>query len=186
VPDSWSPDGKLLAFHQVGGENKNGALWMLPMEGDHKAYRLHPASGAVERQASFSPDGHWFCYQSNESGIDEVYVVPFPGPGGKWQITQGGGSGSWMGPNHLVWATPGLRVMTSTITAKGSSLALGPPQPLFGGKTIPQLLGVSQVNGVVTDATRDGKRFLMGIPATDHTGSPSLTLLSDWTTALKK
>jgi Tol biopolymer transport system component len=186
VPDSWSPDGKLLAFHQVGGQNKNGSLWMLPMEGDHKAYRMHPTAEAVERQASFSPDGHWFCYQSNESGIDELYVVPFPGPGGKWQITQGGGSGSWIGANHLAWATPGLQVLTATVTAKGSSFGLGPPQPLFGGKTIPQLLGVSQVNRIVFDSTRDGKRFLMGFPVTEHTGGASLTLASDWTTALKK
>ena len=47
----------------------------------------------------FSPDGHWLAYSSNETGRDEVYVRPFPlpasGPGGKWQISNGGGNGAW-------------------------------------------------------------------------------------------
>lgn len=40
---------------------------------------------------AFSPDGNWLAYISNESGTNEVYVRPFPGPGGKWQISTGGG-----------------------------------------------------------------------------------------------
>ena len=39
----------------------------------------------------FSPDGRWIAYESNESGRNEVYVRPFPGPGGKRQISTGGG-----------------------------------------------------------------------------------------------
>ena len=43
-----------------------------------------------ESQGVFSPDGHWIAYQSNEGGPTEVYVQPFPGPGGKQQISLGG------------------------------------------------------------------------------------------------
>ena len=40
----------------------------------------------------FSPDGRWLAYLSTESGRAEVYVQPFPGPGGKWLISTGGGN----------------------------------------------------------------------------------------------
>ena len=44
-----------------------------------------------ERHASFSPDGDWVAYSSNESGTEEIYVVPYPGPGGKTQVSTDGG-----------------------------------------------------------------------------------------------
>jgi len=187
LPTSWSPDGKLVAFYEVGGPNKNGVLWMLPTEGEHKVYRLHPTAEADERNGVFSPDGRWFCYESSESGRLELYVVPFPGPGGKWQITQGGGGGGgWIGPNQIGWGTPELQLMASTLTTNGSDLKIGPPRPFFGGKTIPQLLGVNQVSGLAMDFTRDGKRVLIAVPIAGQTASSSLTLVSNWTAELKK
>ena len=47
---------------------------------------------AEEREPMFSPDGRWLAYSSNESGRYEVYVRPFPGPGGRWQISTDGGA----------------------------------------------------------------------------------------------
>jgi serine/threonine-protein kinase len=59
-------------------------------------------SGAAPRQvlattfengaAAVSPNGRWMAYVSDESGRGEVYVRPYPGPGGRWQISLGGGS----------------------------------------------------------------------------------------------
>jgi eukaryotic-like serine/threonine-protein kinase len=186
LPSSWSPDGRLVAFYEVGGQNKNGALWLLPLSGERKAYRLHPASEANEINGSFSPDGHWFSYESNESGQDEVYVVPFPGPGGRWQITQGGANGGWNGKNQIVWTTTDLRMMVATVTTMGADLKVGPPQPLFGGKTLPQLMGANPSVGLSADFTHDGKRMLMAIPVTEHVANPFLTLVSNWTAELKK
>src|SRR5262249_16210241 len=59
---------------------------------------------ADERNSSFSPDGKWLAYASNESGIYQVYVGAFPDTGGKWQISSDGGtypmwSRSGWGPN---------------------------------------------------------------------------------------
>src|SRR3989441_10256886 len=43
--------------------------------------------------AAFSPNGRWLAYISNETGEDEIYVVPFPHTGaGKWAISAGGGT----------------------------------------------------------------------------------------------
>ena len=50
----------------------------------------------AEREPIFSPDGRWLAYQSNESGRPEVYVRPFPGQCGKWQVsTTGGINATW-------------------------------------------------------------------------------------------
>ncbi|HEY6291405.1 MAG TPA: protein kinase, partial [Terriglobia bacterium] len=187
LPSSWSPDGKLVAFDQVGGQNKSGALWLLPLSGDHKAYRLHPAAEASETNGSFSPDGRWFSYQSNESGQDELYVVPFPGPGGRWQISQAGtNGGGWNGKNQMLWTTAELRVMVATVNTVGQDLKVGPSQPLFGGKTLPEIMGATPSVGVSLDSTRDGKRMLLAIPVTEHPTNPFLTLVSNWTAELKK
>ena len=95
-PFSWSPDGKVLAFFEPS-PGTNMDLWTLPMEGDG-AGGLKPGKPTQFLRMSFrqwdpafSPDGRWIAYQSDESGQFEVYVRPFPGPGGKWQISTTGG-----------------------------------------------------------------------------------------------
>jgi Tol biopolymer transport system component len=40
----------------------------------------------------FSPDGRWIAYESDESGRFEIYVRPFPGSGGKRQVSAGSGA----------------------------------------------------------------------------------------------
>ena len=39
-----------------------------------------------------SPDGHWMAYASNESGPLQVYVQAVPASGGKFQISNAGGT----------------------------------------------------------------------------------------------
>ena len=63
---------------------------MLPLFGDRKPFP-YVHTEFQESQPSFSPDGRWLAYRSNESKRNEVYVVSFPQPGGKWQISTEGG-----------------------------------------------------------------------------------------------
>ena len=57
-----------------------------------------------ERGAVFSPDGRWIAYQSDESGQNEIYIRPFPGPGAKWQVsTKGGTRPRWRGGAAWAW-----------------------------------------------------------------------------------
>jgi serine/threonine-protein kinase len=70
---------------------------VLALDGRRTAFLRTPFD---ERGATFSRDGRWLAYTSNESGRDEIYVRPFPGPGPKWQISTGGGS-------EPVWARSG-------------------------------------------------------------------------------
>jgi Tol biopolymer transport system component len=64
----------------VSTKNRND-IWVQPMEGAGKPYPLLETQH--ENYGRFSPDGKWVAYSGDESGQGEVYVVPFPGPGGK-------------------------------------------------------------------------------------------------------
>jgi serine/threonine protein kinase/Tol biopolymer transport system component len=93
-PGSWHPSGRFLAYAEW--HVRNGMdLMILPMDGDEnrgwkpgKPYAFL-ATPFVEEDPQFSPDGRWIAYNSNESGRSEIYVRPFPGPGGKWQVSSG-------------------------------------------------------------------------------------------------
>ena len=86
-PYSISPDGKRLAFFtgsndlftaQIGGDPAQ------PKLGKPQLFLGTPFS---EFYPAFSPDGRWLAYQSDESGTNEIYVRPFPGQGGRRQIS---------------------------------------------------------------------------------------------------
>ena len=96
VPGSFSPDGQTLAFHEVNPTTGND-IWVLRL-GDRKAqpFLRTPFSETAPR---FSPDGRWLAYVSDESGRYEIYVQPYPGPGGKWQISTEGGTEPVWNPN---------------------------------------------------------------------------------------
>jgi serine/threonine-protein kinase len=107
TPNSFSPDGKRLAFSQTG----NGGFDILTaaIEGDPARPRLGKpelflGTPAYESRPAFSPDGRWLAYMSDESGNFEVYVRPFPGPGGRWQISTGGGA-------YPIWSRAGTDLL---------------------------------------------------------------------------
>ena len=86
---SWSPDGNLLAFQRQRPETGIDIGVFSVEDGEETIFLSTPFN---EYQATFSPDGRWLAYISNESGREEVYVRAFPGPGGKWQISSEGAS----------------------------------------------------------------------------------------------
>ena len=84
---SWSPDGKLLVYWQLGGA---GDIWYVPLTGEKKPIPILQTPFA-EVFAQVSPDGKWLAYQSNETGRAEIYIKPFPEGPGKWQVSTDGG-----------------------------------------------------------------------------------------------
>jgi Tol biopolymer transport system component len=134
-PRSWRPDGKVLAFTQLN-PSTNFDIMTLPIEGDEKSGwkpgepKPFVNSAFAEVQPAFSPDGRWLAYSSNESGDYELYVRPFPGPGGKWQIsTGGGGYPKWSRDGkELYYRTLDNKIMVANYTASGDSLRADKPQ----------------------------------------------------------
>ena len=85
---SWSFDGQLLAFAQINPDTGSD-IWVLPIGEEPTPFLV---TEAHERAPRFSPDDRFIVYQSNESGENEIYVRPFPGPGGKWKVSDEGGT----------------------------------------------------------------------------------------------
>ena len=138
-----------------------GDNWVLSLEGDRtpQPFLQTPFS---ETHPAFSPDGHWLAYASNEPGRREVYVQAYPGPGGKHQISNGGGvSPAWAsngrelfyrslkGPNETG------KMMAVDIRTQPSFVA-GKPRMLFESDGY-----VWSFPGRAYDVAPDGRRFLM-------------------------
>jgi Tol biopolymer transport system component len=87
-PDSWSADANNIAFHTFDPATGYDVWTVSIPDGKHVRIAGTPSNEATPM---FSPDGRWIAYNSDESGRDEVYVQPFPGPGGKFQVTTEGG-----------------------------------------------------------------------------------------------
>ena len=79
VVNDWSPDGQTLIYQRFG--LKTGSdLWYTKLHGSEASNQAVPYlhTPAIEHHATFSPDGSYVAYVSNESGRDEVHVRPFP------------------------------------------------------------------------------------------------------------
>jgi WD40-like Beta Propeller Repeat len=129
-----------------------------------------------EQGPQFSPDGHWIAYQSNESGRYEAYVAPFPGPGGKRQVSTAGGTlPQWRADGkELFYRAADNRLMAAEVDAKGDVLEVKKVQPLFG-----PIVGATSY-----DVSADGQRFLTLVPVGGETDTP-LTVVQNWTAGTK-
>ena len=126
----------------------------------------------------FSPDGHWIAYQSDETGHFEVYVVPFPGPGGKRQISPAGGTlPRWRADGKgIFFIASDQKLMAAEVMIKSGEIQTGEVRPLFG----PLLTG----NGYQYDVSTDGQRVLAVMPR--QNASELLTIVQNWPAGLKK
>ena len=129
-PDDWSPDGRFLLVDLISRNSPTkGDVWAVPLSGGGKPCPFL-ATEFNERSASFSPDGKWVAYVSNESGREELYVVPFPGPGPKYQISSNGsqGGGFFKGGKEILYGTLENNVVAVEVKAGPAGLEVGPPK----------------------------------------------------------
>jgi Tol biopolymer transport system component len=178
LPIHWSPDGRFLLYQHI--HPKNGwDLMALPMTGDRKPIPV-VSTPFEERGGRFSPDGRWMAYQSNESGRFEIYVQPFPGPGGKWQVSTAGGTDPQWGADgkELFFLAPNATLMTVTVRVVDSGFEAGPPAPLFQTRTAGGGRADLQAQYAVS---RDG-RFLFNVP--DDSSPAPITVIVNWNPGL--
>jgi serine/threonine-protein kinase len=132
---SWHPSGKWLAFAD-GNPQTGQDLLVLPIEGNEESGwkpgqpTVFLRTSADEIDPMFSPDGRWIAYVSNESGRNEVFVRPFPGPGGKRQVSNGGGfQPMWSRKRgellYVAVSATGAKIMAAMYTVEGNSFSPG-------------------------------------------------------------
>jgi len=179
-PTSWSHDGRFLAYSQLGGTDKGIYLGVLTMTGDRKSKLLFETNSQAGG-GQFSPDVHWMAYHSNESGQFEIYVRPFPGPGGQWQVSSAGGTGPrWRADNRELYylATDG-KLMAVPIKTRGATLEPGTPVPLFS----PRIASNRETPLPQYDVAPDG-RFLINVTLEDSV-TPPIVLIQNWKPLVK-
>ena len=163
VPWSITADGKRLAFHEVN--QTSISIWTVALENDGTGLRAgkpEPFSQTrfVEAQPSFSPDGRWLAYASDESGSNQVYVRAFPGKEGKWQISNNGGVlPEWAHNGHeLFFRTLDNQIMTGIYTVRGDSFVADKPR-VWSEKRIANVGDLPNYG-----LTPDGKRIVALMP----------------------
>ena len=142
---SWHPSGKILAFQETRPQT-SADLMYVRIEGDEvTGWRPGTPTSflstpATEREPMFSPDGKWLAYQANDLGRFEVYVRPFPGPGGTWGIsTEGGITPTWSRTRReLLYRSPENQLMVAAYTASGNSFSAEKPRLWAEGYIGPQ------------------------------------------------
>jgi serine/threonine-protein kinase len=176
-PLSFSPDGRFLALDRwdKGGFSD---IWILPLQGDRTPYPFLETP-YEEFMAEFSPDGRWLAYVSTESGTTEVYVRPFPGPGGRWQISTGGGV-------EPIWRADGKAMLYRddgilySVPVDGSAAAFvaGRPERYLDGMPMggnPHTYGLAPDGRVLALTYRDSGA---------NSGSPTLVL--NWASEVER
>jgi len=185
LPQSWSPDGQSIVYTQFSTRSPD--LWLLPLSGDRKPIALLK-SQFIETFGQVSPDARWLAYTSNETGIGETYVQPFPRGAGKWKVSTNGGQ-------YPRWRRDGRELFYMTLQSLGKMMAVdvtttngtfqaGTPKMLFDSGFV----NLSHNGPYFAYAVSpDGQRFL--IPqlqsANSQTNAPAVVVVN-WTAALQK
>jgi len=172
-PTSWSPDGRFLAFDASSPET-GWDQWVLPLDGGEPYPFLQSKFG--EANGVFSPDGHWMAYMSNESGRQEIYVTPFPGPGRRWRVsTDGGLYPTWSSSGHeLYYQGVDGSVVGVPVDLSDEPVRIGSPAILITARPT----GLSYPYA----PTDDGERFLL---IDSQLGTQTLNVVLDWTADIR-
>ena len=171
----WSADGKQVFVTTFDpAANLSSDVYLLDV--DSGALSPFLKSSFDENNAAFSPDNRWVAYVSNDSGRDELYVAPFPGPGGKWQISSQG-----IGSNGF-WAADGLTVFYGTedgskkrieLSARGGALEIGAPETMF------------QDPGISRWLPEPGRDSYIAFRTEEQSLEAPLTIMTNWSAILK-
>ncbi len=170
-PDSWTGDDRSIVY-EMDDPKTSWDLWALPVAPGAKP---EPIVQAPFRQeyASLSEDGRWLAYQSDESGQSEVYVVSYPRPGDKAQISlKGGQFPRWRRDGkELFYLGLDNALKAVAVDGSGTTFDVGSEQTLFKTEALR--------GNWPYDATGDGQRFLLALQVERNSGTP-VTVVVNW------
>ena len=178
---SWSPDGRTLAYYEFNPNGLDRDLWVLSLDGDPT-----PSPFLVgrfdERASTFSPDGRWLAYVSDKSGQSEVYVRPYPGPGGEAIVsTDGGSEPVWAPDGSELFYRNGAQMLVARVESD-PTFSTRPPELLFEAGYALEISGRPNY-----DISPDGQQFVMVKMASESAGeSAQINIIQSWFEELKE
>jgi len=178
-PMDWSADGRFLLYDSL--DPKRGFdMWALPLEGNRREPFKVVQTDFNEGRAQFSPDGTWIAYQSDKTGRFEIYVQPFPGPGGDSRVSIDGGAQVRWNPNgkELFYIAPDDRLMAVPIrfVSNGKAVEPGTPLGLFATNVGSTAINTNRQQYAVS---ANGQTFVMNSVLGEGSTSP-ITVILNW------
>jgi len=170
VPRDWSPDGAVILFSEAG------QLQLLNLADGKTRRWLQTPFGEVDGR--FSPDGHWLAYTSDQTGNEELWVRPFPGPGAPVRVSADGGRDPvWSSDGKELFYRSGLKVLSARVVPD-AGFRVEPPRMLFEG-------GFDGESQRAYDVSPDGRFIMMEIEPSDSTTSASIVVVLNWVEQLR-
>jgi serine/threonine-protein kinase len=184
----FTSKGKRLAYQELNDPKTGYDLWTVLLENDDTGLRtgkreVFLQTSSDERCPSFSQDGKWLAYASNEFGSFQVYVRAFPDTGGEWQISIAGGT-------YPMWSRSGRelffesldnRIMVAGYTVQGDSFVPDKPR-LWSEKALANTVNFSKN----VDLAPDGKRVVAVLPAEGGEAQHHVVFLENFSDELRR
>ncbi|MBK9706126.1 MAG: PD40 domain-containing protein [Acidobacteria bacterium] len=179
-PTGWSPDDRFLVYTRLDPKT-NFDIWVLPLAADRQP-TVFLQTPFREGFGSFSPDGRWIAYQSDDQGKLEVNVQTYPASGGKWQIsTNSGKLPVWRSDGKELYYISADGKMMAVEVKPGGSFEATAPRALFDLAPARALLAGFNSYAV----TAAGDRFLF-VTTREEAESLQFTVVTNWTAEAKK
>ncbi len=177
VISDWSDDGRYLAVRSIG--TRGFDIFGVDLDEERTPFPIIQTPSS-ERAGQFSPNGRWIAYQSDETGRFEIYVQPFPGPGGRVGPISGEGGVQvrWRGDGlELFYLSLDGWLMSVPVQSPGlgEPIRFGTPSPLFEAGVGNVVLSTGSEHEYAVSP--DGQRFLMNRIRREE--SP-ISFLPDW------
>jgi Tol biopolymer transport system component len=188
----WSHDGKYLMY-RISNSATGRDLWAIPLADAEPAGKPFPVVVRPFEQsgARFSPNGKWISFSSTENGQQEVFIQPFvpptaasPSPKSpdiRWQVSNAGaGDTAWRGDGkEIFFESLTGDILAATLREEGAGLKIDAPRLLFK-------VGSDRNSTHSFDATRDGQQFIIQLPSIVGSDQTTLTVVTNWQSALRK
>jgi Tol biopolymer transport system component len=173
-----SSDGKYLVYSKSSGPS-GGSIWAVPTSGEKKPFLIvqPQAQQGTIQFSRLSPDSKWLAFTSTESGREELYITPFPGASGRWQISQNGGTApAWRADSKELYfyefSGSQSQIMAVEVIANGDQLETRNYRKLF---PMNHIIAGGNANFEVSP---DGRRFL--IPVQPEVAAAPISLTLNW------
>jgi Tol biopolymer transport system component len=186
-PSSWSPDGRTLAFERLSPDDGSCCeIWTLTVDesgkfSEPRAFmdKKSITNGGFDVTVdypTFSPDGHWLAYMAQQAGAPQIFVVPYPGPGGKWQVSsQMGWEPRWSKSGHEIFYATSNQMISVPYTVENGAFQVGKPEVLFQDRF------ELRVPFPSFDVSPDGQHFVMFQSSSGRSlGNTLPTVILNW------